>query len=100
MFGKKSDSWLIVGLGNPGKDYAHTRHNCGFLAIDILAESLGCKIDKGKFQGLYEPTIHKGTKIFLLKPTMKEETFRKKQGAMQTAVLQCDYVSERKSRWS
>ena len=68
MFGKKSDSWLIVGLGNPGKEYERTRHNCGFNAIDMLAENLGCKIDKGKFQGLYGQTTYNGTKLFLLKP--------------------------------
>lgn len=68
MFGKNTDSWLIVGLGNPGKEYEQTRHNCGFMAIDILADKLGCKIDKGKFQGLYGQTTYKGTKLFLLKP--------------------------------
>lgn len=68
MFGIKSESWLIVGLGNPGKEYVHTRHNCGFLAIDILASRLGCKIDKCKFQGLYGQTTYKGVKLFLLKP--------------------------------
>lgn len=68
MFGKKTESWLIVGLGNPGKEYERTRHNCGFRAIDALADSLGCKIDKGKFQGLYGQTVYKGTKLFLLKP--------------------------------
>ena len=68
MFGRKIESWLIVGLGNPGKDYTRTRHNCGFRAIDILAEKLGCKIDKGKFQGLYGQTVKNGKKLFLLKP--------------------------------
>ena len=68
MFGKKNESWLIVGLGNPGKDYSRTRHNCGFRAIDILAEKLGCKIDKGKFQGLYGQVVKDGKKLFLLKP--------------------------------
>ena len=68
MFGKKSESWLIVGLGNPGKDYIRTRHNCGFRAIDILAQQLGCKIDKGKFQGLYGQVTRDGKKLFLLKP--------------------------------
>lgn len=68
MFGKKSENWLIVGLGNPGKQYENTRHNCGFRAIDILAEKLGCKIDKGKFQGLYGQTSVSGKKLFLLKP--------------------------------
>lgn len=63
-----SKSWLIVGLGNPGTQYAHTRHNCGFRAIDILAEKLGCKIDKLKFQGLYGQTVRDGKKLYLLKP--------------------------------
>ena len=68
MFGKTKDSWLIVGLGNPGKEYAGTKHNCGFRAIDIIAEQVGCKIDKAKFQGLYGQTTIQGTKVYLLKP--------------------------------
>ncbi len=68
MFGKSKDAWLIVGLGNPGKEYAKTRHNCGFQAIDLLAQSLGCKIDKSKFQGLYGQTVYEGQKLYLLKP--------------------------------
>ena len=68
MFGKKSENWLIVGLGNPGKEYEKTRHNCGFRAIDLLAEKLGCKIDKAKFQGLYGQVTQNGRKLFLLKP--------------------------------
>lgn len=68
MFGKKSDAWLIVGLGNPGKEYEKTRHNCGFRAIDLLADQLRCKIDKAKFQGLYGKTDYNGKKLFLLKP--------------------------------
>lgn len=68
MFGKKQEAWLIVGLGNPGKEYAQTRHNCGWMAIDRIAEKLSCKIDKGKFQGLCGQTTYCGNKIFLLKP--------------------------------
>ena len=68
MFGKSKDSWLIVGLGNPGKEYAGTKHNCGFRAIDILAQQLSCKIDKGKFQGLYGQANYEGNKVYLLKP--------------------------------
>ncbi len=59
---------MIVGLGNPGAEYAKTRHNCGFRAIELLADNLGCKIDKGKFQGLFGQTNYNGKKLFLLKP--------------------------------
>ena len=63
-----NESWLIVGLGNPGKEYERTRHNAGFRAVDILAEKLGVRIDKLKFQGLYCQTNYNGNKLFLLKP--------------------------------
>ena len=68
MFGRSSETWLIVGLGNPGKEYTNTRHNCGFRAIDALAEKLSCKIDKSKFQGLIGQASYQGRKLFLLKP--------------------------------
>ena len=61
-------NWLIVGLGNPGPEYAKTRHNAGFRAIDILADKLGCRVDKGRFQGLYNQVTYKDNKLFLLKP--------------------------------
>lgn len=69
MFGRKNeDAWLIVGLGNPGREYEKTRHNCGFRALDILAARLNCRVDKGKFQGLYGQCAYSGKKLLLLKP--------------------------------
>ncbi len=68
MKSNTNENWLIVGLGNPGREYEKTRHNCGFRAIDILADQLNAKIDKLKFQGLYAQTNYGGGKLFLLKP--------------------------------
>ncbi len=63
-----SETWLIVGLGNPGREYESTRHNAGFRALDCLAGKLGCKVDKLKFQGLYGQVTYRGMKLLLLKP--------------------------------
>lgn len=68
MFGRNSESWLIVGLGNPGSNYAKTRHNCGFCALDLLSDRLGCKVNKAKFQGLYGKIAYKDKTLYLLKP--------------------------------
>lgn len=68
MISASKDAWLIVGLGNPGREYENSRHNCGFRAIDRLSGRLGCKIDKAKFQGLYGKTLYGGKPLYLLKP--------------------------------
>ncbi len=68
MFGSKQASWLFVCLGNQWREYERPRYNSVFRAIDLLAEKLGCKIDKGKFQGLYGQVNYSGGKLFLLKP--------------------------------
>ena len=62
------NTWLIVGLGHPGPEYAKTRHNVGFRCLDILAQKLGCTVDRGKFQGLYGQASYRGQKVYLLKP--------------------------------
>lgn len=59
---------LIVGLGNPGKEYENTRHNIGFMALDKLSQSLNINIDKNKFDGLYGEKIINDEKILFLKP--------------------------------
>ncbi len=57
-----------MGLGNPGRENEKTRHNFGLRAMDILADRLGCRLDKAKFQGLYAQVNYRGKKLFLLKP--------------------------------
>lgn len=59
---------LIVGLGNPGKKYADSRHNTGFKVIDLLAKELSIDVNKEDFQGLYGRGKFLEEDIFLLKP--------------------------------
>ena len=59
---------LIVGLGNPGKKYENTRHNMGFIAVDLLAEKYGIKVDKIKFKALVGEGRIAGQKVLLVKP--------------------------------
>lgn len=59
---------LIVGLGNPGKQYEHTRHNIGFEVIDALSERLHISLNQAKFKGVYGTGLVDGEKVFLLKP--------------------------------
>lgn len=59
---------LIVGLGNPGKEYENTRHNIGFMSIDNIAKYFNVSIDKNKFNGLYTQFSYNDEKIILLKP--------------------------------
>ena len=59
---------LIVGLGNPGKEYELTRHNIGFMVIDEFLKRLGNPTMKKKFKGLYYEYNDNGEKIIFLKP--------------------------------
>ena len=59
---------LIVGLGNPGKEYENTRHNIGFRFLDHFAEKQGISINNNKFNGEYIKTKLFGQDVILLKP--------------------------------
>ncbi len=60
--------YLVVGLGNPGRQYEGTRHNAGFLVLDKLAEQLGVHISRLKFKALTADTEIGGKHVLLIKP--------------------------------
>ena len=70
---KKEDptpvSFIIAGLGNIGKQYERTRHNAGFIAIDYIAERLGARIDRVKFNSTITEVSLGGKRVLLMKPT-------------------------------
>ena len=76
---------LIVGLGNPGAEYTHTRHNAGFWFIDELAWSWKVSLkDEKKFYGAVARVSHEGNDIWLLKPN----TFMNRSGQAVAALAQ------------
>lgn len=68
--------YAIVGLGNPGLKYAHTRHNLGFITLDRFAEKEGIKITKNRFLSLTGEAFFGGKKLLLAKP----QTFMNNSG--------------------
>ena len=52
LFQKPTYDWLIAGLGNPGPEYEKTRHNTGFMSLDLLAARLQVKVSKERFKAL------------------------------------------------
>ena len=76
---------LIVGLGNPGRDYADTRHNAGFWFVDAIARKYGGSFkSEKKFQGDVARTIIDGKDIWLLKP----DTYMNLSGQAVLAIMQ------------
>ena len=85
IFGKKKSAidWLVVGLGNPGMAYEHTRHNAGYDALCVLAKEAGIRLDKKQFKALTGTGEIAGKKVMLLFP----QTFMNNSGeAVQAAM--------------
>ena len=76
---------IIIGLGNPGTEYEHTRHNAGFIALDYLRERFGASDFQAdpKFFGELSTTLRDGRKIILVKPT----TYMNESGRAARALL-------------
>ena len=72
LFKKKGEEkkamYIIAGLGNPGRDYAGTRHNVGFEVIDAIAAKYGISVKKTRFNGIFGEGSIGGEKVILLKP--------------------------------
>ena len=75
---------LIVGLGNPGKEYEKTRHNMGFMAIDRLCDQINVDVDREDFKGVYARFKYQGEDIFILKPY----TYMNLSGQSVKAIMQ------------
>lgn len=65
---RRNNVKLIVGLGNPGKQYETTKHNIGFLTLDALAANLGLSFNKTKFKSIYAEGNIGTEKVILVKP--------------------------------
>ncbi|MFX4262858.1 aminoacyl-tRNA hydrolase [Pelotomaculum propionicicum] len=74
---------LIAGLGNPGREYAATRHNIGFMVIDRLARRLGLAVEKKKFKALFGQGQISSEKVLLAKP----QTYMNLSGEAVAALL-------------
>lgn len=69
-------SHLVVGLGNPGDKYFHTRHNAGFLALDYISQKANARIDRSKFKALVGEANIANKRVLLMKP----QTFMNNSG--------------------
>lgn len=65
---READMYIIAGLGNPGKNYAHTRHNAGFDVIDLLADRYDIRMDTKKHKAVCGKGIIEGQRVVLAKP--------------------------------
>ncbi len=89
--GSATDTYVIVGLGNPGKEYEETRHNMGYRAIDVLSSDENIEIKKHKFHSLIGQGRIAGKKAVLVKP----ETYMNRSGiAARESAMYFDVPSQ------
>lgn len=72
----EKETFVIVGLGNPGREYEHTRHNVGFDVIEVLSQKLNLPVNKAKCHGLVGEEIWQGKRLVLCRP----QTFMNNSG--------------------
>ncbi len=77
------NTYLIAGLGNPGKEYAETRHNIGFMAVDEIASRLGIEFSRMQSKAMVTDGRYKGHKVILVKP----RTFMNNSGQAVSALV-------------
>ena len=65
----EQELWLVAGLGNPGRQYEKTWHNCGYLVLEVLSQRHQIPLNKIRFKGLTGQGTIAGRKVILLQPT-------------------------------
>ena len=89
--GSAGDTYVIAGLGNPGKEYENTRHNMGFRTIDVLSSDEGIDVSRNKFHALIGRGRIDGKKVILVKP----QTYMNRSGqAVRETAMYFDVPSQ------
>ena len=92
MFEENTGNWMIVGLGNPGAQYEQTRHNLGFMLIDLLAQDFGAQVKRHECRALIGQTIFQNETVELVKP----QTFMNLSGESLACLLKKNERSVKK----
>jgi PTH1 family peptidyl-tRNA hydrolase len=82
-FEPEGQTFLIAGLGNPGKEYRKTRHNIGFMTVDRIAERLGVTFTRTQSKALITDSRYQGQRVYLAKP----QTYMNASGQAVVALL-------------
>ena len=85
--------WVIAGLGNPGQSYENSRHNTGFLVLELLSQRWGIPVGKLKFHSLYGTGVALGARVLLLRP----QTYMNRSGEALRECLRFYKVSSQRT---